>query len=67
MELRSRLRDLYGQEKWDANAIAGVYDQIGKLHGDMVRARVDARNRIYDLLTPDQRRQYRQWGDPVPE
>jgi Spy/CpxP family protein refolding chaperone len=67
IDLQSRLRDLYGQEKWDANAIAGVYDQMAKVHTDLIRSRVEARNRIYNVLTPDQRRQYRQWGDPVTE
>jgi Spy/CpxP family protein refolding chaperone len=67
MELHAKLRDLYAQDTWDANAISGVYDQMAKLHGQMVRARVDARNRIFNLLTLDQRKQYRSWGDPLPE
>jgi Spy/CpxP family protein refolding chaperone len=66
MELRSKLRNLYAQETWDSSAITGVYDQLAKIQSDMVKSRIAARNRIYNVLTPEQRQQYRTWLDPVP-
>jgi Spy/CpxP family protein refolding chaperone len=67
MEQNSRLRDLYSQEKWDANAIAAAYDEISKQRSVMIRSRIDTRNKIYDLLTPQQRQQFRRSSEPVPE
>lgn len=64
MQQNSKLRDLYSQDKWDANAITGAYDQIQKQRLAMLRSRIDARNKIYDVLTPQQRQQFRQFdGD----
>ncbi|MFA5529525.1 MAG: Spy/CpxP family protein refolding chaperone [Thiohalomonadaceae bacterium] len=64
LDHQARLRDQYQQEKWDADAITKIYDQIADVRRQMIRARIDMRNAIYERLTPEQRQQFRRgWID----
>ncbi len=51
-----RLRDLYAAERPDPKAIGRAYSKIFDLKRQIVEARVAARNRIMDVLTPEQRK-----------
>ena len=65
VDQEAKLRDLYGKDTLDANAIASVYEQISKLQIQRLRARIEARNRIFRLLTVEQRNKLGLWTDPV--
>lgn len=56
---QARLRDQYQREKWDADAINKIYDQIADVRRQMIRSRVEMRNQIFERLTPEQRKQFR--------
>ncbi|MGE0081585.1 MAG: Spy/CpxP family protein refolding chaperone [Thiohalomonadaceae bacterium] len=61
---QAQLRDQYQREKWDANAITKIYDQMADVRREMIRSRIEMRNQIYDRLTPEQRKQFRRgWVD----
>ena len=61
MDERSKLRDLYAEDKPDAGKIGAVYDDIAKLQKKMVQTRVDSWNKIQDVLTPQQQEQLKAW------
>ena len=52
---RTRLRDLYEVEPYDAKKIGAAYGEIGKLRAQRVEAEVDALNRAIVLLTAEQK------------
>lgn len=56
---QARLRDEYLKEKWNADAITKIYDQMADVRRQMIRSRIELRNQIYDRLTPEQRQQFR--------
>jgi Spy/CpxP family protein refolding chaperone len=58
-EHQARLRDQYQREKWDADAINKIYDQMADVRRQMIRSRVEMRNQIFERLTPEQRQQFR--------
>lgn len=61
---QARLRDQYQREKWDADAITKIYDQMADVRRQMIRLRIEMRNQIYERLTPEQRQQFRgAWVD----
>ncbi|HHQ42839.1 MAG TPA: periplasmic heavy metal sensor, partial [Chromatiales bacterium] len=51
-----RLRDLYAAERPDPKAIGRAYSKIFDLKRQIIEARVAARNRTMDVLTPEQRK-----------
>jgi len=55
MDAKNKLRDLYADEDFDADAIMKANHTLAALHEKMVNTRTDARTRIYDVLTPEQR------------
>ena len=61
MDERSKLSDLYAEDKPDAGKIGAVYGDIAKLQKEMVQTRVDSWNKIQDVLTPQQREQLKAW------
>jgi len=63
MDERSKLSDLYAEDKPDAGKIGAVYDDIAKLQKEMVQTRLDAWNKIQDVLTPQQREQLKAWRE----
>jgi len=61
MDERSKLQDLYAEDKPDPEKIGAVYDEIAKLQKEMVQTRIETRNKIQDVLTPQQREQLKTW------
>ena len=61
MDERSKLRDLYAEDKPDAEKIGAVYDEIAKLRKEMVQTRIETGNKIQDMLTPQQQEQLKTW------
>ncbi len=51
-----RLRDLYAADRPDPKAIGRAYSKIFDLKRQIIEARVAARNRMTDVLTPEQRK-----------
>jgi Spy/CpxP family protein refolding chaperone len=67
MDEQAKLRDLYYEDTPDAKKIGAVSDSIFALRRQMIESRVDAFNRIREVLTKDQREQLdklrrRGWG-----
>lgn len=61
MEQQSRLRDLYNADKPDPKKVGAAYGETAKLHQQMIEAHVQATNQMQDVLTKEQREQFRQW------
>ncbi|MDH4164620.1 MAG: Spy/CpxP family protein refolding chaperone [Nitrospirota bacterium] len=57
MDEQSKLRDLYDEEKLDAKKINAVSDAIHGLRKQMIESRIDAFNRMREVLTAEQRDQ----------
>ena len=51
----ARLRDLYQADKRDPSAIDGEYQKVFDLKRQMIRAYLEAENKIEDVLTAEQR------------
>lgn len=63
-QLRSeqfKLHGLYTADKVDANAVAEQQKKVDELRRQMIRSRVETHNQIEALLTPEQRKQFRQF------
>ena len=64
-EAHSQLEDLYDAEKPDSKAIDEAYDRMNTLHKQMFTAHLQARGKMLDVLTDEQRKQWntqrRQW------
>jgi len=54
-----RLRDLYAAERPDPKTVGRAYSKIFDLKRQIIEARVAARNRVMDVLTPEQRKALR--------
>ena len=64
-EVRSeqyKLRNMYRGEKLDADKIAEQQKKVDALRQQMLRSRVEAHNQIAAVLTPEQRKQMRQYS-----
>jgi Spy/CpxP family protein refolding chaperone len=60
-----KLRQMFNADKVDSNAVAEQQKKVDELRRQMLKSRVDARNQIAAILTPEQRKQFRQfspWG-----
>jgi Spy/CpxP family protein refolding chaperone len=57
MDEQAKLRDLYAEEKLDAKKIGAVSDAVYALRKQMIESRIDAINRMRDVLTKEQREQ----------
>ena len=57
-----KLRQLSFGEKLDAAAIADQQKKVDELRRQMLKSRVEARNQIAAVLTPEQKQQFRQFG-----
>jgi len=63
-QLRSEmfaLRRLYYAEKMDASAIAEQQRKVDELRRQMLKSRLETHAQVEALLTPDQRKQFRQF------
>jgi len=64
-EVRSeqfKLRGMYGTEKLDADKLVAQQKKVDELRQQMLKSRVEAHNQIAAVLTPEQRKQLRQFA-----
>jgi Spy/CpxP family protein refolding chaperone len=59
---RFKLRSLYDADKVDPNAVAEQEKKVDELRAQMIKSHVEMRNQIAAILTPEQRKQFRQYG-----
>jgi Spy/CpxP family protein refolding chaperone len=57
-----KLRSLYGADKLDADKIAAQQKKVDGLRQQMLKSRVETHNQIAAVLTPEQRKQLRQYS-----
>jgi Spy/CpxP family protein refolding chaperone len=57
-----KLRQMYNADKVDSAAVADQQKKVDELRRQMLKSHVDARNQINAILTPEQRKQFRQYG-----
>ena len=57
---QARLRDVYATERPDPKQVGQVYGNIAKLQQQMAEIATDAHNRMFDVLTKEQRDQLQQ-------
>ena len=58
-----KLRQMVYGDKLDAAAIADQQKKVDDLRREILKSRVEARNQIAAVLTPEQRQQFRRFGD----
>ena len=64
-QLRSEtfaLRRMYWADKVDSTAYANQQKKVDELRRQMLQSRLETRNQIEALLTPEQKKQFRQRG-----
>lgn len=59
-----KLRQMYNADKVDSAAVADQQKKVDELRRQMIKSHVEARNQINAILTPEQRKQFRQVGPP---
>ena len=57
-----KLRGMYGTEKLDSDKLVAQQKKVDELRQQMLKSRVEAHNQIASVLTPEQRKQLRQFG-----
>jgi Spy/CpxP family protein refolding chaperone len=57
-----KLRQMYNADKVDAAAVADQQKKVDELRRQMIKSHVEARNQINAILTPEQRKEFRQYG-----
>jgi Spy/CpxP family protein refolding chaperone len=57
-----KLRQMYFGDKLDSNAISEQQRKVDELRRQMLKARVETRNQVAAVLTPEQRQQFRSFG-----
>lgn len=57
---RLQLRQLLLQDKPDPQAVGEAYSKIAQLQRQLIESRVEAHNRMEELLTPEQRQRLQQ-------
>lgn len=60
MDQQAKMRDLFREEKLDMKKIGAVYDAFSALRKQLLEARVNATNRIREILTKEQRDELKQ-------
>ena len=55
------LRRMYYADKVDPNAVAEQQKKVDELQRQMLKSRLESRNQVEALLTPEQRKQFRQY------
>jgi Spy/CpxP family protein refolding chaperone len=64
-QLRSeqfKLGQMYNAEKIDSAAVSEQQKKVDELRRQMLKSRLDARNQVMAILTPEQRKHLRQFG-----
>jgi len=59
---RFKLRQMYYADKVDPAAVSEQQKKVDDLRRQMLKSQVEARNQIAAVLTPEQRKQFRQFG-----
>jgi len=59
MDTSDKLYKLYDADKPDPDKIGKVYDEIYKIKRKMIQEHIEIRNKIYDLLTKEQREKFK--------
>lgn len=59
MDSADKLAELYDADKPDPDKIGKAYDEIYKIKREMIQQHIRMRNKIYDLLTEDQRKSFK--------
>ena len=59
METSDQLYKLYDADKPDPEKIGKVYDDIYKIKRQMIQEHIVIRNKVYDLLTKEQREKFK--------
>jgi Spy/CpxP family protein refolding chaperone len=57
-----KLRRMYYADKVDPAAVAEQQKKVDDLRRQLIQSRVEARNQVQAVLTPEQRKQFRQFG-----
>lgn len=57
-----KLRRMYYADKIDPAAVAEQQKKVDELRRQMLKSRVESHNQIAAVLTPEQRKQFRQYG-----
>jgi Spy/CpxP family protein refolding chaperone len=57
-----KLRRMYSAEKVDPAAVGEQQKKVDDLRRQLIQSRVEARNQVQAVLTPEQRKQFRQFG-----
>jgi Spy/CpxP family protein refolding chaperone len=57
-----KLRQMFNADKIDSNAVAEQQKKVDELRRQVLKSRVDARNQVAAILTPEQRKQFKQFG-----
>ena len=55
------LRRMYSADKVDPNAVAEQQKKVDELRRQMLKSRLESRNQMEAVLTPEQRKQFRQY------
>jgi Spy/CpxP family protein refolding chaperone len=56
-----KLRRMYNSDKLDANALAEQQKKVDELRRQMFKSRVESQGQVEAVLTPEQRKQFRQY------
>jgi len=57
-----KLRQMYNADKVDPAAVADQQKKVDDLRRQMLKSRLEAHNQVAAILTPEQRKQFRQYG-----
>jgi Spy/CpxP family protein refolding chaperone len=57
-----KLRQMYNADKVDPTAVADQQKKVDELRRQMLKSRLEAHNQVAAILTPEQRKQFRQYG-----
>jgi Spy/CpxP family protein refolding chaperone len=57
-----KLRQMYYSDKIDSAAVAEQQKKVDELRRQVLKSQVEARNQVAAVLTPEQRKQFRQLG-----
>ena len=57
-----KLGQMYSADKIDSNAVSEQQKKVDELRRDLLKSRVDARNQVAAILTPEQRKGLRRFG-----
>lgn len=57
---QGQIEDLCDADKPDPKAVRAAYDRLYEVRKEMIEARIQARNKMFDVLTDEQRKVWRQ-------